>query len=124
MIPGTNPAIKSHSRGLGSSWNKLTEMMWKLNCCSTTIQQQQQLLLLSGSLFGRARRQHLRNLRQHGAVPSLRDHFDVQASLTSSPKANTCYTAGATQVREGDKLFLRDVEPMHYSVMQSSKTFF
>ena len=35
------------------------------------------LLLLSGSLFGRARRQRLRNLRQHGAVPSLRDHFAV-----------------------------------------------
>ncbi|XP_046455582.1 uncharacterized protein LOC124203051 isoform X2 [Daphnia pulex] len=45
-------------------------------------------------------------------------------SETSFPKANTCYTAAATQLREGDKLFLRDIEPLRYSVLQPSKTFF
>jgi len=38
--------------------------------------------------------------------------------------ANTCYTAATTQLRDGDKLFLRDIEPMRYSVLQPSKTFF
>lgn len=45
-------------------------------------------------------------------------------SESSLPKANTCYTAGASFLREGDKLFLRDIEPMRYSVLQPSKTFF
>ena len=38
--------------------------------------------------------------------------------------ANTCYTAASTPLREGDKLFLRDIEPMRYSVLEPSKTFF
>jgi hypothetical protein len=45
-------------------------------------------------------------------------------SESTMPKANTCYTAGATSLREGDKLFLRDIEPLRYSVLQPSKTFF
>lgn len=45
-------------------------------------------------------------------------------SESSFPKANTCYTAAATQLREGDKLFIRDIEPLRYSVLQPSKTFF
>jgi len=49
----------------------------------------------------------------------------VTSSETSaSPKPNTCYTAGASVLREGDKLFLRDIEPLRYSVLQPSKTFF
>ena len=45
-------------------------------------------------------------------------------SEPSLPKANTCYTAAAAHLREGDKLFLRDIEPLRYSVLQPSKTFF
>ena len=117
MIGGTDQAIKSHSRGLASTWNKLTEMMWKLNCCCCC-----QVHYLD---------EHAVNAYEIfvNTEPFLRcvttsQSADVQASLTSSPKANTCYTAGATQLREGDKLFLRDVEPMRYSVLQPSKTFF
>lgn len=46
------------------------------------------------------------------------------APETTAPKPNTCYTAGASVLREGDKLFLRDIEPLRYSVLQPSKTFF
>lgn len=63
-------------------------------------------------------------LRCVTTAPSATLDAGVGASASPLPKANTCYTAGATHLREGDKLFLRDIEPMRYSVLQPSKTFF
>jgi TNF(Tumour Necrosis Factor) family. len=39
-------------------------------------------------------------------------------------KANTCHTSGATYLSERDKVSLRDVNGLRYSLFEPSKSFF
>jgi hypothetical protein len=57
------------------------------------------------------------------------DPFLLCTTMTHTPgstttKANTCYTAGARFLEEGEEIFVRDLEPERYSILLPAHSFF